>query len=246
MMKPFIEIIGVKKELDNQTVLNGINLSINKGDLLAIIGSSGSGKSVLLKNIIGLMKPDSGKIIIDGLDVTKLGHKEFSKILEKFGVLFQSGALFDSMDVYDNIAFPLRERTKLKEKEIQKQVSRVLEDVELTGMDDKYPAELSGGMKRRVALARAIILNPDIVFFDEPTTGLDPVLKYSVHSLIKNNYEKHGYTGIIISHEIPEIFEVANRVAMLYNGVIIAEGTPQEIINSAIPEVRSFIHCCSV
>jgi len=239
-----IEIKDVRKSLKGQQVLKGVNLSVYKGELLAVIGVSGGGKSVLLKHIVRLMKPDCGAIIIDGKDIAVLAESRLNPIRSKFGVLFQSGALFDSINVYDNVAFPLRERTKMTAEQVRQKVLSVLEDVGLSGMERKYPAEMSGGMKKRVALARAIVDDPEIVFFDEPTTGLDPVLKNAIHSLIKENHRKYGYTGLIISHEIPDIFDVADRVAMLHEGRIIFEGAPDEIMSCDIPEVRAFIHCC--
>ncbi|MBF0317664.1 MAG: ATP-binding cassette domain-containing protein, partial [Nitrospirae bacterium] len=164
------------------------------------------------------------------------------KVRERFGVLFQSGALFDSFTVYDNIAFPLRERYALSEDEIRGRVNAALGEVGLRDVDNKYPAELSGGMKKRAALARALVTRPEIVFFDEPTTGLDPVLKNAIHRLIKQCHKNIGFTGIIISHEIPDIFSVADRVAMLHEGVIVQDGSPLQIINSQIPSVREFVH----
>jgi phospholipid/cholesterol/gamma-HCH transport system ATP-binding protein len=211
---------------------------------MAIIGTSGAGKSVSFKCMTGLFKPDSGAVLIGGRDITVMGMRQLNEVRSSFGVLFQSGALFDSLDVYENVAFPLKERTTLKDSEIAVRVKKALNDVNLKDVEDKYPSELSGGMKKRVALARAIISNPEIIFFDEPTTGLDPVLKKSIHELIIENHQRYGFTGLIISHEIPDIFDVADRVAMLYEGKIVFCGTPEEIIQSEIPEVRRFIHCC--
>jgi phospholipid/cholesterol/gamma-HCH transport system ATP-binding protein len=236
-----IEIINLEKSFDSLCVLNGVNFKISDKEVMAIIGKSGSGKSVLLKHMIGLLKPDKGNILIDGEDITILGSKGIDKIREKFGVLFQSSALFDSLTVYGNVAFPLNEKTKLNKKEIQEKVIQALEDVGLRNVGKKYPAEISGGMKKRVALARALITEPSIVLFDEPTTGLDPVISNSIHRLIMNTHKKYGFTGVIISHEIPEIFEVADRVAMLHNGIIVETGTPDEIRNSPNPAVRQFI-----
>jgi phospholipid/cholesterol/gamma-HCH transport system ATP-binding protein len=236
-----IEIIDLEKSFDSQKVLNGINLTIFDNELMAIIGKSGSGKSVLLKHLIGLLKPDKGVIKIDGHDITRLSGHELDKIREKLGVVFQGGALFDSMTVYENIAFPLKERMRLSMKEIDERVRQALEDVGLWGMEKKYPAEISGGMKKRVALARALITEPKIVFFDEPTTGLDPIILNSIHRLIIDTHKKYGFTGVIISHDIPEIFDVADRIAMLHNGVIVEVGTSEEIRNSSNPIVRQFI-----
>jgi phospholipid/cholesterol/gamma-HCH transport system ATP-binding protein len=236
-----IEIIDLEKSFNGTKVLDGINLTISDKEVLTIIGKSGGGKSVLLKHLVGLIKPDKGKIIIDGVDIAQLHRKELDKIREKFGMLFQSGALFDSLSVYGNIAFPLREKSKLSKREIREKVLQALDDVGLRGMGNKYPAELSGGMKKRVALARTLITEPTTVLFDEPTTGLDPIILNSIHKLIINTHKKYGFTGLIISHEIPEIFEVADKVAMLLKGTIIETGTPEEIQNSSNPAVRQFI-----
>ncbi|QWR78634.1 ABC transporter ATP-binding protein [Candidatus Magnetomonas plexicatena] len=239
--KPFIKISRLKKILDGVEVLKGVDLAIHKGELMAVIGASGAGKSVSLKCITGLLEPNSGAVFIGGRDITGMSMGELNRIRSSFGVLFQSGALFDSLNVYENVAFPLKEKTRLKDTEIAKRVTKALSDVHLKDVEEKYPAELSGGMKKRVALARAIISNPEIIFFDEPTTGLDPVLKKSIHDLISENHQRYGFTGLIISHEIPEIFDVADRVAMLYEGRIVFCGTPEEIKDSQIPEVKEFI-----
>jgi len=236
-----IKIIDLYKSFNGQKVLEGVNLTISNKEVVTIMGKSGGGKSVLIKHIIGLLMPDKGSILIDGVDITRLDQKELDKIREKLGVLFQGGALFDSLTVYGNVAFPLKEKTKLNKKEIQERVIQALEDVGLRGIGSKYPAELSGGMKKRVALARALITEPIIVLFDEPTTGLDPVITSSIHKLIRTTHEKYGYTGVIISHEVPEIFEITDKVAMLHNGVIVETGTPDEIKNSSNPAVRQFI-----
>jgi len=236
-----IEIVDIRKAFKRQAVLNGLNLTISKGELVAIIGQSGGGKSVLLKHMIGLIKPDEGHIFIEGADITAVHGREIDEIRKKFGVVFQEGALFDSLTVFGNIAFPLRERTTLNEKKVRERVFQALDDVGLKGMGNKHPAEISGGMKRRVALARALITEPSIVLFDEPTTGLDPIILHSIHRLISVTHKKYGFTGVIISHEIPEIFSVADRIAMLYNGTIVEAGTPEEIQRSSNPYVRQFI-----
>jgi phospholipid/cholesterol/gamma-HCH transport system ATP-binding protein len=236
-----IEIIDLHKSFNSQKVLNGVNLKIEDKDVMIIMGSSGCGKSVLIKHIIGLLMPDKGSILINGVDITTLDTKELDRIRERLGVLFQGGALFDSLTVYGNVAFPLREKTKLSKMEIRDRVMQALEDVGLKGMGKKYPAELSGGMKKRVAFARALISEPAIVLFDEPTTGLDPVITSSIHELIKATHGKYGYTGVIISHEVPRIFEICNKVAMLHDGVIVDSGTPEEIVNSMNPIIRQFI-----
>ncbi len=236
-----IEIIGLEKAFGDLKVLKGLNLKISEKEVIAVIGRSGEGKSVLLKHLIGLVTPDKGNIFIEGVDITTLKNKDLDTIREKFGVVFQGGALFDSLTVYGNVAFPLREKTRIGKEDLREKVDQALEVVGLKGMGKKYPAEISGGMKKRVALARALIAEPSIVLFDEPTTGLDPIILHSIHRLIKNTHKKYGFTGLIISHEIPEIFDVADRVAMLHNGVIVEVGTPEEIRNSSNPAVRQFL-----
>jgi phospholipid/cholesterol/gamma-HCH transport system ATP-binding protein len=236
-----IEIYNLKKSFNGQPVLNGVNLKIRDGELLAIVGQSGVGKSVLIKMLIGIHQPDDGKILIQGEDIIEICKDDVCSLRERFGVVFQGGALFDSMTVFENVAFPLQERTRLEEDVIRDKVTNALEEVGLRGVEDKYPAELSGGMKKRVALARALITEPSIVLFDEPTTGLDPIILRSIHNLIKEAHFRYGFTGVIISHEIPEIFEVADRIAMLYDGRIVEAGTPEEIVGSDNPVVRQFI-----
>ncbi len=236
-----IEIKNLYKSFGKQEVLKGVNLVIQEGQVTAIIGRSGGGKSVLLKHIVGLLKPDRGSIFIKGEDITKLKGNKLDQIRSQIGVVFQGGALFDSMTVYENVAFPLREKTKLDKNVIHEAVLKSLHDVGLDGMEYKYPAELSGGMRKRVALARALIGKPKIILFDEPTTGLDPILVRSIHKLIKNTQKQYGFTGLIISHEIPEIFEISDTVALLHEGTIIEVGTPQEIQESDNIIVKKFI-----
>ncbi|NOX20498.1 MAG: ABC transporter ATP-binding protein [Nitrospirae bacterium] len=237
-----IEIIDLRKSFDGIEVLRGVNLVINDRELMVIIGKSGVGKSVLLKHLIGLYRPDSGKILIDGSDIVQTcGKKEVCRLRERFGVLFQGGALFDSLTVFENVAFPLQEKTKLPKRVIQERVSEALEDVGLSGIENKYPAELSGGMRKRVALARALITEPSIVLFDEPTTGLDPISMHAIHRLIVRTHKKYRFTGIVISHDIPQVFEIADRVAMLHDGIIVEVGLPEEIQNSENPIVKQFI-----
>jgi phospholipid/cholesterol/gamma-HCH transport system ATP-binding protein len=236
-----IEIIDLHKSFNGHKVLKGVNLTIADKEVIAIIGKSGCGKSVLVKHIIGLLRPDSGRILVDGMDITRFSGKELDKIRENLGVLFQGGALFDSLSVFENIAFPLKEKTSMSKKEISDRVIRALEDVGLKGIENKYPAELSGGMRKRVALARALITEPNIILFDEPSTGLDPVILHAIHKLIMDTHKKYGFTGIVISHEIPEIFDVADRIAMMHNGIIEEVAIPTEIRNSSNPFVRQFI-----
>ncbi len=239
-----IEIIDIEKSFDGQKVLQGVNLTIADREVMAIIGESGGGKTVLLRHLIGLMKPDKGSILVDGEDILKMSKGELDRVRDRFGIVFQGSALFDSMTVFENVVFPLREKTDYDEKEIVDRGRQALEDVGLSGIDDKYTSEISGGMKRRVALARALIIGPTTIFFDEPTTGLDPIIMNTIHRLIIKTHKKYGFTGIIISHEIPEIFDVADKVAMLYRGRIIASGTHGEICRVNDPFIRQFISTC--
>lgn len=236
-----IEVSGLHKSFGSQTVLNGLDLSIPAGEITAIIGPSGEGKSVLIKHLIGLLQPDSGRIEVDGESILGIGAAQLNRIREKFGMLFQNAALFDSMNVFDNVAFPLREKTKLSRDEIRERVITALEDVGLKNVEHKYTDELSGGMKKRVGLARALLLKPKIILFDEPTTGLDPIIKRAIHQLIKETHQKFGFTAVIVSHEIPEIFDIARNVAMLYHGQILQYGSAADIQNSSHPVVRQFI-----
>lgn len=236
-----ITLRNVHKSFGSQKVLDGLDLDIPEGKITAIIGPSGEGKSVLLKHLIGLLHPDSGQVQVDGESMVGVRRSQLNRIREKFGMLFQNVALFDSMTVYENVAFPLQEKTKLSKNEIRHLVLDALEDVGLKNIENKYPDELSGGMKKRVGLARAVVLNPKIILFDEPTTGLDPIIKRAIHQLIKDTHAKFGYTAVIVSHEIPEIFDVAQNVAMLYRGKILQQGSPEEIENSDHPAVRQFI-----
>jgi phospholipid/cholesterol/gamma-HCH transport system ATP-binding protein len=236
-----IQVLDVHRSFGQQQVLRGINLQVKKGEILVIIGRSGSGKTVMLRVLIGLARPNRGKVLIEDIDITHLSGSRLDRVRERFGMLFQGGALFDSMTVFDNVAFPLREKTKLSEPEIAAQVRRMLESVGLGDMGYKFPAELSGGMKKRTALARALITNPSIVLFDEPTTGLDPILVHAIHQLIKDTHGVFGYTAVIVSHEIPEVFDIATRVAVIHEGQIIAEDTPEMIRKSQDPFIQQFI-----
>jgi phospholipid/cholesterol/gamma-HCH transport system ATP-binding protein len=236
-----IRVVELHKSFAGHSVLRGVNLEIESGKLTTIIGGSGSGKTVLLKHLNALLVPDRGAVLVDGTDITKLGESALNEIRRKFGVLFQGAALLDSMTLFDNVAFPLREKTRLTESEVQKEVEQRLEQVELGGMGYKYPAEVSGGMKKRAGLARALVMKPEIVLFDEPTTGLDPLLGKSIHLLIRRMHEAFGFTGVVVSHDIPEVFHISDRVAMLVNGVIEEAGPTQEFVASKNPVVRQFI-----
>ncbi|MBI5185546.1 MAG: ABC transporter ATP-binding protein [Nitrospinae bacterium] len=236
-----IELVNVTKRFGKQVVLDGISMEFPVGKISAIIGRSGIGKSVLLKHLIGILRPDSGSVLVDGLDITKMGEIQLNEVRKKFGMLFQGAALFDSMTVFENVAFPLREKTRMKEKEIRDRVEEKLEALDLSGMGDKYPDEVSGGMKKRVGLARALIQNPDIILFDEPTTGMDPMMETAIHLMIMEAQKRFGFTAVIVSHEIPEIFHVAHRVAMLHNGTIVEDLPAEEFQNSSNPITQQFI-----
>ena len=202
-----VKIINLVKSFNGQKVLDGINLTMPTGQITVVIGKSGVGKSVLLKHIVGLLKPDSGQIIVDGQDMSRMGGRQLREFKRRFGVLFQGGALFDSLDVFENIAFPLREKTRLPEAEIAQRVRFRLAQMNLTSeVETKLPDELSGGMKKRVALARAMIQEPEIMFFDEPVTGLDPPMANTVFHLIGKTHQESGYTALVVSHDIPEVF----------------------------------------
>ncbi len=236
-----IKIKNLKKSFENQQVLKGINLDVKEEKITFIIGKSGSGKSVLLKHILGLLKPDKGKIFIDNVEITQAPLKKLNEVRKKFGVLFQNVALFDSMNVFENIAFPLVEHLKLTKNEIKKRVSETLSLVGLEGIENKMPSELSGGMKKRVGLARAIILKPKILIFDEPTTGLDPVICDAVDNMIVEIQRKLKLTVLVVSHDIPAVFRIADFVAMLDNGIIVEYGTPEDLKKSKNHTIQEFL-----
>jgi len=236
-----IEIRGVFKSFGDNQVLRGVDLTINKGETAVIIGRSGCGKSVLLKLIMGLLKPDQGKILVNGDDVTSLSDSQLNKLRQKFGMLFQASALFDSMTVDENVGLGLREHTRLKEEQVSQKVKEKLKMVGLSGVEEKKPAQLSGGMKKRVGLARAIAMDPEYVLFDEPTTGLDPIMADVINELIKNLRNTLTITSIAVTHDIVSAYKIADRIAMLYEGKIIFVGTPEEVKNADHPVVRQFI-----
>jgi len=236
-----IRVQSLRKSFGSQSVLRGVDLDIATGEIMVIIGRSGGGKSVLLKHLIGLLRPDAGEVSVDGTEITRLRGGELDRVRERYGVVFQGGALFDSMSVSDNVAFPLREKTRLGAAEIRGRVEEKLEQVGLAGVGHKNPAEISGGMRKRVAIARALVTEPEIVFFDEPTTGLDPILVNTIHHLILELHRKFRFTAVMVSHEIPEIFEIADRVAMLHEGTIVEIGPPDAMRASANPIVQQFI-----
>lgn len=236
-----IEIINLCKSFNGKKVLDDTNLTIRTGETMVIIGCSGCGKSVLLKHIIGLMKPDSGQVTIDGDDITKLHGKRLDDIRMKFGMLFQGSALFDSLTVWENVGFSMLERTSADKATVKKRVTECLAHVGLKDIENLKPGELSGGMRKRVGLARAICMDPRIILYDEPTTGVDPIMADAINSLIKELHDKLKVTSVLVTHDMVSAYKVANRIAMLYNGKIIEVGTPQEIKNTDNHIVRQFI-----
>ncbi|MBN2707381.1 MAG: ABC transporter ATP-binding protein [Deltaproteobacteria bacterium] len=239
--KACIRLIDIHKSFGTQPVLRGVNLEIERGATTVICGESGQGKSVLLKHILGLIHPEHGQVLIDDVDIRGLRGAALSRMRTRFGVLFQGVALFDSMTVFDNVALPLRERSRLPEKIVQEKVAAALAQMDLEGSADKYPSQLSGGMKKRVGLARALQLEPDILLFDEPTTGLDPVKSHDVYRLFFETQKKLGYTCVIVSHDIPKIFNLADRIAILHEGKVLACLSPEDLQRSRDPFVRAFI-----
>jgi phospholipid/cholesterol/gamma-HCH transport system ATP-binding protein len=241
MDHPLIEFKNTVKRFGDNFVLDGINLCIYRGEITSIIGKSGTGKSVLLKHIIGLFEPDSGQVFFEGKSLTMMKNSARKILKKKFSYMFQDTALFDFLTVFENIALPLRERTSLPDAEIQRRVRDKMYQLDLQNIEPKYPSQLSGGMKKRVALARALVTNPEIVLFDEPTTGLDPIRKNAVHSMISDYQRRFGFTAIIVSHEIPDVFFISQRVAMIDRGKILFEGTPEDIQQVTDPIVENFI-----
>ena len=241
MDQPLIEIENVVKCFGSNCVLNGVNLSIYRGQITSIIGQSGMGKSVLLKHIIGLLTPDSGRVLFEGKPLVSMKKDERKVLKRKFSYVFQDTALFDFLNVFENIALPLMENTAHVETQIKDRVQNKLHQLDLYDIENKYPSQLSGGMKKRVALARALVTDPEIVLFDEPTTGLDPIRKTAVHSMISDYQKRFGFTGVIVSHEIPDVFFISQRIIMLNEGQICFEGTPEKMQQTADSVVRSFI-----
>lgn len=236
-----IEIINLCKSFEDHAVLDDLNMNIEKGETMVIIGRSGCGKSVMLKHIIGILKPDSGQVIIDGVDITRLDQRELNDFRMKFGMLFQGAALFDSLTVGENVGFALYEHTNLNRAQIEERISECLAHVGLSGIEHLKPAELSGGMRKRVGLARAIAVNPEIIMYDEPTTGVDPIMGDAVNDLIIELHDELKVTSIAVTHDMVSAYKIADRIAMLYEGKIIEVGTPDEIKNTKNPIVKQFI-----
>ncbi|MBI4357691.1 MAG: ABC transporter ATP-binding protein [Candidatus Omnitrophica bacterium] len=236
-----IEIVDLHKSFGSHRVLSGVNLRVETGETMVIIGRSGCGKSVLLKHIMGIMRPDSGKVLIDGVNVFDVGEDEINHFRMQIGMLFQGAALFDSLTVRENVGFSLYEHTHLAPEEIERRVKERLRLVGLSGIEDLMPAELSGGMKKRVGLARAICTEPKIILYDEPTTGLDPIMADAITDLILRMQQRLQITSIVVTHDMTSAYKVGTRVAMLYEGKIIGAGTPDEIRNSKDPLMHQFI-----
>ncbi len=238
---PMISVRDLYKAFGENQVLTGVNLDVDEGTTCVILGGSGSGKTVLMKHIIGLLKPDRGQVFVDGEDVVPLNDLEMERVRRKFGMVFQGAALFDSMTVYENVAFPLREHAKLSEAEMRKRVQEKLALVGLHDVADRYPADLSGGMRKRVGLARAIVRDPKIVLYDEPTTGLDPITTAYVDEMILTAKAKLGVTSLVISHDVASAFKVADQIAFLSEGKIVAHAPPAELRRSTHPAVKLFL-----
>lgn len=236
-----IKIINLRKSFGDKKVLDGVDLEIEKGKITVIIGRSGEGKSVLVKHIIGLLKPDSGQILLDDQDITAMSERDFHEVLKRFGMLFQGAALFDSMTVAENVGFALKEHTDMNDEDILKVVSEKLRRVGLVNVENMMPSDLSGGMKKRVGLARAIVMDPEIVLFDEPTTGLDPIMSDSVADLVLETQRALKTTYILITHDIPFSYKIADKIAMLHEGRIIEQGTVEELKASTNPIIRQFL-----
>lgn len=235
-----VQFRNVNKSFGHQQVLKDVSCDIVRGKTTVIIGPSGTGKSVFIKHLVGLMRPDSGSILVDGEDITALPERDLFRVRKKFGMLFQDGALFDSMTVFDNIAFPLRQHTRFSEEQIADVVAQKLAQVGLPNAAHKLPSELSGGMRKRVGLARAIALEPEIVLFDEPNSGLDPVMSDAIDKLIVRMQQELGLTFIVISHDIPGTFQIADYIGMLFKSELVAFGPADELRNADNPILQQF------
>lgn len=236
-----IECRDVWKQFDEKRVLRGVNLVVEPGETVVIIGQSGTGKSVLLKHIVGLMAPDRGAVLVDGVNVGKMSHKKLFELRMRFGMVFQSSALFDSLTVSENVGFAIREHTDKSDEEITQICDEKLHTVGLDGIGEKYPAELSGGMKKRVGFARAIAMSPECVLYDEPTTGLDPIMSDVINNMIIKLSSELKITSVVVTHDLASAYKVAHRIAMLHDGTVIFEGTPDQVRETDHPIVRQFI-----
>jgi phospholipid/cholesterol/gamma-HCH transport system ATP-binding protein len=241
-----IKLENVHKYFDKKHILSGVNLEVARGESIVVIGGSGSGKSVMLKHIIGLLRPDEGKVIIDSTDLSGLNEDGLNEFRKKYGMLFQSAALFDSMRVWENVGFALSRHTHMTDYDIKEVAVQKLKMVGLINVENVMPSELSGGMRKRVGLARAIAMEPEIMLYDEPTTGLDPIMADAINDLIIEMNNKLNVTSVTITHDMKSAYKIADTIAMLYNGVIIARGTPEEIENSQDPYVKQFVEGSAV
>lgn len=237
----FVEFVDVHKAFGSKQVLRGASLTIQRGEVLVILGGSGTGKSVTLRNILGLERPDSGSVLVEGTDITALDEEELFEVRKKFGMLFQSGALFDSMTVFENVAFPLREHTEIRGEELARRVEEALSMVDLSGSSHLMPVDLSGGMRKRVGLARAIMLRPQMILYDEPTTGLDPVTADTINKMIIGLQKRLNVTSVVVTHDIQSAFSVGDRVAFLNNGVFEWVGRVDDAPRSDHPRLREFL-----
>jgi len=236
-----IRVCDIHKTFDGVTVLDGISLEVPKGQFAALIGRSGHGKSVLLRHLAGLLRPDRGQVLVDGQDLASAGMTALRRLRRRFGFVFQGGALFDSLSVFDNVAFPLRECLRLAESAVRERVLAALAQVGLSGAEGKLPAQISGGMGKRAALARALVLEPEIIFFDEPTTGLDPITAQAILDLVWRCHQSLRFTGVIVSHQIPRVFDIVQQVAVLHRGRIRFDGTPDQLRVSQDAIVRGLL-----
>jgi phospholipid/cholesterol/gamma-HCH transport system ATP-binding protein len=243
---PHVVVDQLVKRYGDRTVLHGVNLTIDRAETLVIIGGSGAGKSTLVRHLIALERPTSGRILVDGVDVAALNDVELNKARRRFGMVFQKYALFDSMTNYDNVAFPLREQTKLSEKDVRERVMAKLKDLGVEHAAQLTPAQISGGMAKRVGIARALVMEPELLIYDEPTSGLDPVTSRTVDELIEEMREKFGVTSVVITHDMVSAFDIADEIAMLIKGRVVAQGSPADVLNVENEDVQRFIRSSGV
>jgi phospholipid/cholesterol/gamma-HCH transport system ATP-binding protein len=243
---PHITVEGLYKRFGDAEVLSGIDMSIGRGNIAVIIGGSGAGKTTLLRILIGLDRPSSGTVCINGMDIAHLSERELNRARRKFGMVFQYSALLDSMTVLDNVAFPLREHTKLKEREIRARVSDKLKALRLEGTENRFPSQLSGGMRKRVALARALMLEPEVIMYDEPTSGLDPITSRMVDDLIAETRDRFGVTSIVISHDMAGAMQIADQIYLLHKGKMVASGSPAELLAKSDPLFHEFMQSSGI
>ncbi|MDD5434906.1 MAG: ABC transporter ATP-binding protein [Nitrospira sp.] len=241
-----IDIVNLHKSFNNKKVLQGVNLHIERGETMVVIGGSGSGKSVLMKHVIGLLNPDEGSVLVDGVDISRMKENDLNELRKRYGMLFQGAALFDSLTVWENVGFGLMQHTGLSKEEIRETAKGKLEMVGLKGVEDLMPSELSGGMRKRVGLARAIAMEPQIMLYDEPTTGLDPIMADAINDLIIEMKKKLNVTSMTITHDMVSAYKICDRIAMLFEGRILEVGTAEEIKKSEDPIVHQFITGSSV